>query len=157
MMDGMTTNSPDHPAGPPTASLFRRLLARAAVYPIVVMAILATVLMALILHLLSVMNTAEQSDLIIAKATLIEKLMVDRETGLRGYVITKDTSFLEPYTRAQMPLQTQLVELKSLLGNDADQAARLGSVQADLITWQQYADEVKTTIDKGGDATSIVL
>src|ERR671923_2689776 len=33
-----------------------------------------------------------------------DALMVDEETGLRGYLLTRDTSFLAPYTTARRTL-----------------------------------------------------
>ncbi|MDX6476704.1 MAG: hypothetical protein QOH95_2215, partial [Gaiellaceae bacterium] len=44
---------------------------------------------------------AEQS---VVAATRMEKLILDLETGTRGYVITRDTRFLEPWRSAQKQL-----------------------------------------------------
>jgi signal transduction histidine kinase/CheY-like chemotaxis protein len=141
----------------PTPPFFQRLLARSVIYPFVLLGLLALVLILLILHLLAVINSAEQMDLVISKATLIEKLVVDRETGLRGYVITKETSFLEPYTQATGPLNIERKAIRNLLLGNAEQTARLDLVDGDLEKWQQYADEINDLVSKGGDATSAVM
>ena len=41
---------------------------------------------------------------------LLRKLIIDRETGQRGYIITADTKFLEPYLNAEKDI-TQLVAI----------------------------------------------
>ncbi len=53
-------------------------------------------------------QTAEQT--VVAGSTA-EKLVLDLETGARGYVITRDPRFLEPWRRAQreLPAQTRLL------------------------------------------------
>src|SRR5688572_5336362 len=41
--------------------------------------------------------------------------MVDAETGMRGYLITGDERFLEPYNRAVANINSRITRLKSLL------------------------------------------
>src|SRR6267378_3579594 len=52
---------------------------------------------------------AEQS---VVAASRVEKLILDVETGTRGYVITRDRRFLEPWrtARLQLPNETRLLE-----------------------------------------------
>jgi signal transduction histidine kinase len=52
---------------------------------------------------------AEQS---VVAASRVEKLILDVETGTRGYVITRDRHFLEPWrtARLQLPNETRLLE-----------------------------------------------
>jgi CHASE3 domain sensor protein len=47
----------------------------------------------------------------IAAATRLEKLLLDLETGARGYVITHDQHFLQPWRRAQTRLPAVSAEL----------------------------------------------
>ncbi len=42
---------------------------------------------------------------------ILERLLIDRETGQRGYVISGDTEFLAPYLTAGDTLKTLLPEL----------------------------------------------
>lgn len=50
----------------------------------------------------------------------------DAETGERGYVITGDANFLEPYFQAQRQVQDSLALLERQLAGDEGQARRLG-------------------------------
>lgn len=56
-----------------------------------------------------------KSDEIIAVATRIETYVVDEETGLRGYQITGDKRFLDPYKQAAGPLDAAIAQLDGLL------------------------------------------
>ncbi len=47
---------------------------------------------------------------------------VDAETGQRGYLLTGDEKFLEPYTAARERLETKDARLKAMFGNEAELA-----------------------------------
>src|ERR1700712_3740368 len=53
---------------------------------------------------------AEQA---IVSATRLEKLVLDLETGTRGYVITGDRRFLQPWTSAQRALPGESARLET--------------------------------------------
>lgn len=59
-------------------------------------------------------------------------LMVDAETGQRGYVITGKEEFLEPYRLATSKIEAALVTLKSLTADNPEQQRRL-TVLSDSI------------------------
>src|SRR5690349_14856114 len=46
-------------------------------------------------------------------ALALERLVVDLETGLRGYMLTDDRQFLEPYENARQQLDTRLAGLEA--------------------------------------------
>jgi CHASE3 domain sensor protein len=52
---------------------------------------------------------------VIAKANRLLKLVVDMETGQRGFCITQNEAFLEPYTRAQREFGTLMANEKRLI------------------------------------------
>ena len=58
----------------------------------------------------------EQSDRQIALATLIQALVVDEETGLRGYQVTGDARFLQPYHDAGPRMRQAVTDLQSIAG-----------------------------------------
>lgn len=55
----------------------------------------------LITYLLSVIQWAEHTDRVINNANEAVKLTVDLETGMRGYLLSGDEKFLEPYETAR--------------------------------------------------------
>src|SRR3954449_419534 len=63
-------------------------------------------------------------------ATQVEKLVLDLETGTRGYVLTGDERFLQPWRAAQRQLPGELAVLRSRVGGDAPQ-------RVDAM-WQSY-------------------
>ncbi|HST92388.1 MAG TPA: CHASE3 domain-containing protein, partial [Brevundimonas sp.] len=60
-------------------------------------------------------------------------LLVDAETGQRGYLLTGQPEYLEPYTASLERLPDRLAELTTLAGRDEDLAARV-ELLTDLST-----------------------
>src|SRR3954463_16728120 len=74
----------------------------------------------------------------------VPSLLKDAETGQRGFVITGDDAFLEPYVAALKDLPAVLKETRELTRDNADQQRRLDEVEP-LIA--RKLDELKRTID----------
>ena len=69
----------------------------------------------------------------ITSTTLVlEKLVVDLETGLRGLVLTGNERFLRPYVTARRELPAQLAEFERLVEDDTVQERRAAGL-ASLI------------------------
>ena len=71
----------------------------------------------------------------------IGKDMVDQETGQRGFIITGDESFLEPYNAAQERLAGHITELRALLVDDLANSTRLNQVESLANDWVVKAGE----------------
>lgn len=70
-------------------------------------------------------------------------LMQDAETGQRGYIITGNEAFLEPYDRALTVLDAQMGALAGLLGDDAVQTENRGRLSDRIL---QKRGEMERTI-----------
>jgi len=51
--------------------------------------------------------------------------MLDQETGMRGFLLTADETFLEPYHRGGQAFKAALQKLKELTSDNAAQQSRL--------------------------------
>ena len=60
--------------------------------------------------------------------TLLSELK-DVEAGQRGYIITGEETFLEPYQAATSVLKQEMRELRRLIGNNSSQQQRLDSLE----------------------------
>ncbi len=93
----------------------------------------------------------EQTDQRITLTTQIEKLIVDEETGLRGYQVTSDPRFLQPYNDAAAPMDKAIASLQPLLG--PKQTANLNEFMSDHQAWRKgFAEPIIATIAAGGQA-----
>jgi CHASE3 domain sensor protein len=71
----------------------------------------------------------------------VESLVKDAETGQRGYLLTGDQEYLNPYTRAQSRIEPALSRLASLTSDNPRQQARItelrGVIDAKLTELEQ--------------------
>jgi CHASE3 domain sensor protein len=85
------------PASTVDEKSFRTLLSRNVALPLGVGVLSAVFFVVLITYLLSVVQWVEHTDRVINNLNETSKLTVDLETGMRGYLITGDEHFLDPY------------------------------------------------------------
>src|SRR5438046_6660897 len=74
-------------------------------------------------HLRQTQNIAAltlESSMIQADIANVLKDLTDMETGQRGYLLTADTSYLQPYTDAKNRIDTDLADLRVRLANRAE-------------------------------------
>ncbi len=68
------------------------------------------------------------SYMVVNKSESLKAKVTDAETGMRGYVITRDTGFLQAYRDATEDLPVLVNELKTLVADNAEQLMRLDSL-----------------------------
>ncbi len=135
---------------------FKRTLRQVLLLPIVACLLLAGVLVWQISGANSTVGLIEDSDQRIALATLIEKLVVDEETGLRGYQTTSDPRFLAPFRDAEAPMQQAIDKLQSMAR--PEQQEDLKQFLAEHRIWRQvFAEPLIATIVGGGHADDLDL
>jgi PAS domain S-box-containing protein len=121
---------------------FRRILTRSVLLPLILMALLAALFLWQISRLLSAAQAVEQTDAVISQANVTQKLLLDLETGMRGYLITGKPEFLEPYNSASQQINPALDELSRLVSENQSQANRVNAVRSRYGTWLSYARDV---------------
>lgn len=93
----------------------------------------------------------------LALANLLVAL-VDQETGERGYIITGQEAFLDPYRDGQARVDARLDELDRLLAPDHDLVAGVGRVRSRITAWRQLGAEFELDTKRAGrDAEAAAL
>jgi PAS domain S-box-containing protein len=123
------------------AAAYRRLLLRLLALPIVALGLLAFTLAYGIQQVQVTARRVDHSDRVVAHANNLVKLMVDEETGLRGFLLTRDPIFLQPYHEAGQQVEPEFTALFNLIKRDPEQTARLQGLQTGFRAWQQRASE----------------
>ena len=109
---------------------FRLRLAGTLILPPVLMAALAGVLLWQINRLLSSEQQVSRTHEVIAQAYRVEKLLVNMESGERGYLITGDPNFLEPYRQALSSIDSEFNKLAHMVSDNPAQLQRLAKLRA---------------------------
>ena len=83
----------------------------------------------------------EHDATVIANARHLSKLVVDMETGQRGFCITQQEEFLEPYTTGAKEFDALIVEQKQLVSDNSSQVAALKRIERLVREWKHKAAE----------------
>jgi PAS domain S-box-containing protein len=137
---------------------FKRILIQVFLLPVVALLLLAVCLYVEIESNGETTTALVQTDARISQTTLVTRLIVDEETGLRGYQTTGDALFLEPYNKAQSTLPAELSALAAMSGASQVQTDQIRDVRESHDTWQTgFAQPVITVIRSGGQADDLEL
>ncbi|RYX89625.1 MAG: response regulator [Comamonadaceae bacterium] len=135
---------------------FRRILARNIGVPLGVGALSAAVFVGLIFYLLSALNWVEHTERTIGQANEVVKLSIDMETGMRGFLITNEETFLQPYELARARLLDQIASLSELVSDNQPQVDRLRRVNGLQKQWIDFAAEIIQARRTNQDYQSII-
>lgn len=135
----------------PTTTGFKRLIISALIVPIGLMIVIAVLLLVQIKGLLESVQSVEKSDVLIATANRVEKLTLDLETGLRGYMLTTQASFLDPFLKSRETLARESTTLHKLLSDEPDQLSKFDEIERLRGEWLAFADRTIKAMETGGD------
>ncbi len=133
---------------------FRRILRLSILLPLVLMAIVAGILLWQIKSLYDAAQKVAHTDEVIAEANHLHRLFVDMETGVRGYLLTADSIFLEPYNRASRDTATSLARLSSLTADNSAQVQRLNEIRQLHEQWVISARQFIALRETSGGSNS---
>ncbi|MBM7566661.1 response regulator [Paenibacillus sacheonensis] len=88
-------------------------------------------------------------------ANQIEARVLDMETGQRGYVITGDASYLDPYTAARTDWMENYSQLYLLVNDNPGQQANLREIKANVEKWIEIAGDPVIAAKKAGDDAQV--
>ena len=117
--------------------LTRRMVVASGLLALIVAAAFAVLLLS-IADLRESADRARHSEEVLAAANRLERLVIDTETGLRGYIITGDERFLQPWEAARAAFPEQAQTLGQLV---ADNPEQLRSAQRIAMTGMSYIED----------------
>ncbi len=96
---------------------------------------------------------------VLETADAVAASMVDQETGLRGYLVSGDNKFLEPYRNGRAAYEQAFAKIKQLTSDNPVQQERLAALDGAATTWRNEVAEREIAImgqaDKRDQARSM--
>jgi PAS domain S-box-containing protein len=139
-------------------SQFNNILRQVFLLPVVALLVVAGALYVQIRSANATVNLIQDSDARISQATLVAKLVVDEESGLRGYETTGDPRFLQPFTDAESHVQEEIQNLDNMAGADVDQKNDIADLREEHQTWRDgFAMPVIAQVRVGGKVNDVDL
>jgi len=118
--------------------LYNRLLFRLLALPVATLAFLALILGYGLNRVEESANAVDRADVVILHGNRLTRLILDEETGLRGFLLTRNPTFLEPLHSADLQIEPEFDTLFTLV-HRPDQVARLRRLQASHKQWELNA------------------
>jgi signal transduction histidine kinase len=69
---------------------------------------------------------------VIDESNILLRILLDAETGVRGYTITQNKEFLEPYEQVTQELTLHVIKLKKLTGDNIQQQEKLHTIEQQI-------------------------
>src|SRR5438270_5325939 len=135
---------------------FNRLLRRTYMVPLVATLLLAGVLLWQIAVLVNAITWVQHTDEITSDARYLMRAVLDMETGMRGYLLTGDAKFLEPYRASEPNVDKTFDDIDTLL-TDGAQKTRLTTMRQQFAVWHRFAQGMIALRQQGGDYQSAEL
>ena len=124
---------------------FRTQLLFGNVIILVLMILIAVVMLISTKNFVETSRWVSHTQKVISHGMELSKLMVDMETGKRGFLITGEDEFLEPYNEGKAHFTNAMNRLKILVSDNPSQVRRLEMIQRLASQWhvQAASPEIK--------------
>ncbi|OPH00260.1 hypothetical protein B2I21_03940 [Chryseobacterium mucoviscidosis] len=86
----------------------------------------------------------------------IEKNVLNMETGQRGFMLTGEESYLEPYTQAMTQWNSNYAELYELISDNPSQQMSLENIKIHINRWIDVAGAASVALKKQGNQEKVV-
>jgi CHASE3 domain sensor protein len=115
-----------------TESSFRRLLVRFALVPLLALCAFVALLGFQISQIARRRIQASQATTILLQSDRVLRSVIDDETGIRGFLIAQDPSFLQPYREASARFGEELTVLSSLASTNSSLSVKVANVASNF-------------------------
>lgn len=121
---------------------FRRVLKQAFLVPLFALIVLGGILLWQSVTVQKAQHAVDHSDRIRARVAELERLIIDQETGLRGYELTGDDAMLAPYKAAAQPIDRHFDGIRRLVVDNPEQLGNLVRIHDGYQLWLGFAQGV---------------
>lgn len=121
---------------------FKSLLRQTVVLPVALVGVLAAVLLWQITYMSRAFNEEQHTQHIATVARQFLRLALDMETGARGYLLTGDRAFLEPYHKSEPAIEPLLTELRTMVAYDPISSVQVREMDARFREWKEVTEKL---------------
>ncbi|MFN6466024.1 MAG: CHASE3 domain-containing protein [Nostoc sp. DedVER02] len=117
-------------------TIFQRQLTRAIALPSLFLLLFSGISQWQVSRLFSALQWVDHTHQVIGQAYQTQTLLEDLETGLRGYMLTGEQQFLEPYLKAKPTIDPTFQELSNLVSDNPSQERSIHQLISEYDNWK---------------------
>ncbi|MBE9001398.1 CHASE3 domain-containing protein [Nostoc sp. LEGE 12447] len=117
-------------------TIFQRQVTRVIALPSLFLLLFSGISQWQVSRLFSALQWVDHTHQVIGQAYQTQKLLEDLETGLRGYMLTGEQQFLEPYLKASPIIDTVFQELSDLVSDNPSQEQNVHQLISQYDNWK---------------------
>lgn len=136
--------------------VFQKQIRRLILVPVGLLLLIAGLLEFQVHRLKSAQDWVDHTDVVLAQSRLLLRLMIDQETGLRGFVVTRDERFLQPYHEAKLVLPGVFERIRNSVADNPAQLQRLADIRQNYDQWNSYAEDLIVRVRNNDPAAGSV-
>ncbi len=129
---------------------FKRLLAQGIAWPVLLVALYGGAIFFQMIHNQGVRAIQVQRERRVSEARNLRTMLLDMETGIRGYLLTRQLSYLHPYTQAGAELPGEMDQLAAVSADDPVSVRQLQVIRNDVNNWTTTAHIMVNTQSTAG-------
>jgi PAS domain S-box-containing protein len=124
-------------------SKLKSLLRQMIMVPMAITGALAILLLWETFDLNRSLQSVDHSDQVLDQSGHLLNSLIDMESGMRGFIVTGDESFLQPYQQGSKRLEIDYQALYAMVAvNLPQQQQRLKEIHAGYLEWEGYASQM---------------
>ena len=100
-------------------------------------------------------QSTSQTHRVLEQAELMLLAMVNQQSGMRGYLIAGDATFLAPYQAGRADFARSFAEIRQLTAGNEAQQQRLAKLEQEVLGWVTSYGNVITELVAKGDPTAL--
>lgn len=128
---------------------FRRKLGRTTYSPVYSLVLLVLGLLGLVGFLMWNATWVDHSNVVIQRALLVQKQLLDSQTALRGFYLSHDPAFLEPYQKSGPEIPKSIAALQNAVLDNPQQTAVANEIAKNATTWLERVNATAAEIAAG--------
>ena len=138
--------------------VFRRQIRSLLIAPLIVLLAIVGLLAFQVRRLTAAQAWVDHTDVVLGQARLLLRVIIDQETGLRGYLLTDDLHFLQPYHQAERSLPGLFKQLNANTADNSAQQQQLTIIHDSYDQWHAYAEDAIARARQGDpDVNSVAF
>jgi methyl-accepting chemotaxis protein len=124
---------------------------------LIFMAAIALIVLINVSNLISIQGWVDHTWNVILDGNKIGAAMVDQETGIRGYMVTGDKSYLAPYDAGKIVFGETITEVRDMTSDNPAQVARWDNIKQMATDWESKVVTLYKQMRQDANESSVAV